>query len=61
MPGVTLGEGTSIYAMSLVTKSTESWSIYFGIPAKRLKSRKRDLLVLEQDYLSEEGKLKTMI
>lgn len=53
-PGVTLGEGSSIGAMSMVTKSTEAWSIYFGIPAKKLKYRKRDLLILEQDYLRSE-------
>jgi acetyltransferase-like isoleucine patch superfamily enzyme len=53
LPGVTLAEGTSIGAMSLVTKSTEAWSVYFGIPAKRLKSRKRELLELEKNYLDE--------
>ena len=31
MPGVILGEGTSVGAMSLVMKSTEPWSIYVGI------------------------------
>ncbi len=56
LPGVTLEEGTSIGAMSLVTKSTDPWSVYFGIPAKRLKSRKRELLALEQAYLQEELK-----
>lgn len=53
-PGVTLGEGSSIGAMSMVTKSTDAWSIYFGMPAKKLKNRKRDLLTLEQDYLCSE-------
>jgi acetyltransferase-like isoleucine patch superfamily enzyme len=53
LPGVTLGEGTSIGAMSLVTKSTESWSIYFGIPAKLFKKRRQDLLFLEEQYLKE--------
>lgn len=61
MPGITVEEGASIGAMSLVTKSTEPWSVYFGIPAKRLKSRKQALLELEQDYLSEEVKLKAML
>jgi acetyltransferase-like isoleucine patch superfamily enzyme len=51
LPGVTVEEGTSVGAMSMVTKSTESWSVYFGVPAKKLKSRKKDLLVLEQEYL----------
>lgn len=53
-PGVTLREGASVGAMSMVTKSTEAWSVYFGIPAKRLKARSKDLLALEQQYLDEE-------
>lgn len=53
LPGVTLEEGTSVGAMSMVTKSTVPWSVYFGIPAKRLKARRQELLVLEQDYLRE--------
>jgi galactoside O-acetyltransferase len=54
-PGVTLEEGTSVGAMSLVTKSTQAWSVYFGVPAKRLKARKRDLLELEKDYTLEKN------
>lgn len=50
-PGVTLGEGCSVGAMSMVTKSTEEWAIYSGIPARKLKDRKRDLLLLEDAYL----------
>jgi galactoside O-acetyltransferase len=57
LPGVTLGEGTAVGAMSMVTKSTEPWSIYFGIPAKRLKARRQDLLEGEQQYLRDEGTL----
>jgi acetyltransferase-like isoleucine patch superfamily enzyme len=57
MPGVMMAEGTSIGAMSLVRKSTEEWSIYVGNPAKRLKARKKDLLVLEKKYLENEGKI----
>ncbi|MDP1650474.1 MAG: acyltransferase [Rubrivivax sp.] len=53
LPGVQIGEGSSIGACSLVTKSTESWSINLGIPARRLRDRRRDLLALEQDYLRE--------
>jgi len=54
-PGVILAEGCSVGAMSMVTKSTEEWGVYSGIPARRLKDRKRDLLVLEQTYLDSEG------
>lgn len=53
-PGVEIAEGCSIGAMTMVTKSTEPWSVYFGIPARRLKSRSKDLLLLEQQYLREE-------
>ena len=52
LPGVTLEEGTSVGGMSMMTKSTEPWSIYFGIPAKKIKSRSRDLMVLEREYLA---------
>jgi galactoside O-acetyltransferase/dTDP-4-amino-4,6-dideoxygalactose transaminase len=52
MPGVTLNEGTSVGAMSLVRKSTEAWSIYLGNPAKKIKDRKKDLLELEKKYLA---------
>ncbi len=53
-PGVELAEGTAIGAMSMVTKSTEPWTVYFGIPAKKLKARSRSLLILEADYLAQE-------
>lgn len=53
MPGVTLAEGTSVGAMSLVRKSTEAWSIYVGNPAKKIKDRSKELLVLEKKFLEE--------
>lgn len=56
LPGVTIGEGTSVGACSLVTKSCEPWKIYAGIPAKAIKDRKRDLLEYERKI--NEGKRK---
>jgi acetyltransferase-like isoleucine patch superfamily enzyme len=50
-PGVHLMEGTAIGALTLVTKSTEPWSIYVGQPARKVRDRKRDLLDLETDFL----------
>jgi galactoside O-acetyltransferase len=44
LPGVNFGEGTSVGAMSLITKSTDPWGIYTGIPARKLRERKRDCL-----------------
>ena len=55
LPGITLAEGTAVGAMSLVTKSTEPWTLYFGVPAKRRKARSRELLELERIYLREEA------
>ena len=51
-PGVEIAAGTAVGAMSVVTKATEPWSIYAGNPARRVKKRKKDLLKLEQSYLS---------
>ncbi|WP_265102319.1 acyltransferase [Pseudomonas sp. UW4] len=55
LPGVTIEEGCSIGAMTLLTKSTESWGIYTGVPAKRIKDRKKDLLELEAKFLEEQN------
>jgi galactoside O-acetyltransferase len=45
MPGVTLAEGTVIGACSLVTKNTEPWTIYTGIPAQPRKSRPSEKMI----------------
>ena len=55
MPGVVLAEGTSVGAISLIRKNTESWSIYIGNPAKKIKVRSNNLLNLEKEYLNSEG------
>ena len=51
-PGVTVAEGCSVGAMSLVTKDTQPWGVYVGIPARRLKERKKDLLQFEKEFLA---------
>lgn len=53
-PGVTVREGCSIGAMTLINKSTKPWSIYAGSPARRIKDRKRDLLDLEAQFIKEQ-------
>ena len=53
LTGVTIEEGSSFGAMSLISKSTASWGIYVGIPAKRIKDRKKELLFLKKDFLKE--------
>jgi acetyltransferase-like isoleucine patch superfamily enzyme len=34
--------------MSLITKSTEPFSIYLGVPAKKIKQRKKNFLKFEK-------------
>jgi acetyltransferase-like isoleucine patch superfamily enzyme len=43
-PNLEIKEGTVIGAMSLVKSSTEQWSVYAGIPARKIKDRKKGLL-----------------
>lgn len=43
LPKVTVGEGAVIAAGSVVTKDVEPFSIYGGIPAKKIGSRNREL------------------
>jgi acetyltransferase-like isoleucine patch superfamily enzyme len=45
LPGVTLGEGSVVGACSLVTKNTEPWTIYTGIPAKPMKIRRKEKML----------------
>ncbi|GAB2473717.1 galactoside O-acetyltransferase [Hymenobacter qilianensis] len=41
MPNVTIAEGSVVGACSLVTKDTEPWTIYVGVPARPIKIRPR--------------------
>lgn len=52
LPGITLEDGVAIGALSLVTKNCESFGIYAGNPARRIKDRRRDLLQLESQMIS---------
>lgn len=45
-PNVEIEEGSVVGSMSLITKSIGSWGVFIGIPAKRLKDRKKGLLKL---------------
>ncbi|MEJ5065428.1 acyltransferase [Erwinia sp. MYb375] len=56
LPRVTVGEGASVGALSLVTKSLPDWGVYFGAPAKKIKDRKKKLLELEREFLEQFSK-----
>lgn len=51
LPGVTLGEGVAVGALSLVTKSVAEFDIVAGSPAKKIKNRRTNLLELENSPL----------
>jgi acetyltransferase-like isoleucine patch superfamily enzyme len=53
LPKVTIGEGSAVGALSLVTMSLTPWGVFFGCPVKRIKDRSRQLLELEAQ-LNEE-------
>ncbi|MCI8574353.1 MAG: acyltransferase [Oscillibacter sp.] len=61
LPGAYLAEGTAIGAMSLVSKPTEAWGIYIGVPARRIKDRKKDCLYLEREFLRQKIEKKEFI
>ena len=54
LPGVVIGEGAAIGANSLVTKDCEPWKIYFGSPAKAIKTRPQDKIVELEAQLRQE-------
>lgn len=53
LPGVTLEEGVAVGALSLVSKNCSAFGIYSGVPAKRIKERKQNLLGLEQLFIEK--------
>jgi galactoside O-acetyltransferase len=53
LPGITLEEGVAVGALSLVNKNCKSFGTYVGNPARRIKDRKRDLLVLERQLIAK--------
>lgn len=45
MAGVTLGEGSVVGAGSVVTKNTEPWTVYVGVPAKAVRLRDKETAI----------------
>jgi len=54
LPGVSLEEGVAIGAMSLVRNSCDYFGIYAGTPAKRIRDRKKDILILEKQFIQDQ-------
>jgi acetyltransferase-like isoleucine patch superfamily enzyme len=50
LPGVELAEGTVIAAGSVVTKSTDSYCLYGGVPAKKIRKLTLNQKKMNLDY-----------
>jgi len=55
LPEVTIEEGACIGAMSLVTSNINEWEMWAGIPAHRLKERKKNIIKLEKQLRDKHG------
>jgi dTDP-4-amino-4,6-dideoxy-D-glucose acyltransferase len=51
LPGIILGDGSAVGALSLVNADCEEFGIYAGTPAKRISNRSKNLLELEREFL----------
>lgn len=61
LPGVELGEGAAVGALSLVKNDCDNFSIYAGCPARRIKGRQRKLLEYEALLRAREPQLDSPI
>jgi acetyltransferase-like isoleucine patch superfamily enzyme len=52
LPGARFEEGSILGAMSRIGRPMKPWTTYAGIPARRVRERRRDALVDEQEYLA---------
>lgn len=55
LPGVDIGEGVSVGALSLVNRSLEPWYIFAGQPVRKIKVRSKALLKLEQQFINKQA------
>ncbi len=51
LPGVIIGDGAAVGALSLVTHSVGEFSMVTGVPAKHIRNRKRNILDLEYKFI----------
>ena len=46
LPGVTMAEGSVLGACSLLKENTEPWTVYAGVPARKIRMRKSSVSYL---------------
>lgn len=55
MPGVRVEDGAAIGALSFVNKNCDEYTIYAGVPAKKIKKRSRGLIDKERLFFYEKN------
>lgn len=51
LPGIEIGKGAAVGAISLITKNVPEFEIWAGIPAKKIADRKQNMLQLGDSLL----------
>lgn len=54
MPGVTIGEGVSVGAKSLILEDCEPWTVYAGTPARPIRDRPSQRILELEEKLRQE-------
>ncbi len=52
LPGARFAEGSILGAMSRIGRPMKPWTTYAGVPARRMRERRREALLEEQEYLA---------
>jgi galactoside O-acetyltransferase len=53
LPGITLQIGSAFGSFSFINHDSEEWSVNAGIPARKIKDRKKNLLELERKMMED--------
>lgn len=53
LPGVTLGEGSVLGAMSMASRDLTPWTIHAGVPARPVRERRRGAIELGDRLMAE--------
>lgn len=53
LPGVEIGDYSSVGSMSFVNKSLDEGGIYVGIPARKIKERSKKIIELQRSFEKE--------
>jgi galactoside O-acetyltransferase len=56
LPGARFGEGSILGALSRTSRPLKPWTTYVGVPARKLRDRRRDVLTHELQYLAAIGR-----